>query len=316
VAFCSNKENTILIPDFEFVRGYFKIISELECLPKIKSQLSFFCGGMGGLKSGRDRYKLFNFAEKNNDITNSITYAKRIQDAILPSKKYVNKYLPSSFVLYKPKDIVAGDFFWFEHVNGISFIAAADCTGHGVPGALVSVVCSNALNRAVLEFGLTDTGKILDKTRELVLETFSRSDEDVKDGMDISLCGIKYSIDSNVEISWSGANNPLWYIDKEEMKEIKAHKQPIGKTESPEPFPTNKLNLKKQDTIYLFTDGYADQFGGEKGKKFKYKQLQELIFKNSSLSPEIQLQKLDETFETWRGPLEQVDDVCVIGIRL
>lgn len=255
-------------------------------------------------------------AEKNNDITNSITYAKRIQEAILPSKKYVNKYLPNSFVLYKPKDIVAGDFFWFEHVNGISLIAAADCTGHGVPGALVSVVCSNALNRAVLEFGLTDTGKILDKTRELVLDTFSKSDEDVKDGMDISLCGIRYSSNNEVSIMWSGANNPLWYINNGEIKEIKAHKQPIGKTDNPEPFPTNQIRLNKGDTVYLFTDGYADQFGGEKGKKFKYKQLQELIFKNSPLPPEIQLQKLDETFETWRGPLEQVDDVCIIGIRL
>ena len=148
------------------------------------------------------------------------------------------------------------------------FIAAADSTGHGVPGAMVSVVCSNALNRAVKEFNLVDTGSILDKTRELVLETFSKSSNDVKDGMDISLLCVDKSNDL---VFWSGANNPLWYIENNEMKEIKANKQPIGKIDNPMPFTTHRIKVTSGMVFYLFTDGFADQFGGPNGKKFKYK---------------------------------------------
>ena len=144
--------------------------------------------------------------EKQKEITESITYAKRLQEAILPPLEFINAHLENSFVYYKPKDIVAGDFYWAEKVGEKFFIAAADSTGHGVPGAMVSVVCSNALNRSIKEFQLTDTGKILDKTRDLVLETFEKSTSEVKDGMDISLL----CIDSkNKTIFWSGANNPL-----------------------------------------------------------------------------------------------------------
>ncbi len=256
--------------------------------------------------------------EKQKEILDSITYAKRLQEAILPSFETMNKFFADNFILYKPKDIVAGDFYWLEHVNGITFVAAADCTGHGVPGAMVSVVCSNALNRSVLEFGITDTGKILEKTRELVLETFSKSDKDVKDGMDISLLAINHN---TKETSWSGANNPLWIVRKvdkasPEFIEIKADKQPIGKTEHPQPFTTHTITVSKGDHIYLFTDGYADQFGGPKGKKFKYLQLKELLINTANLTPVDQNHTLDVAFEKWRGNLEQVDDVCIIGIRL
>jgi serine phosphatase RsbU (regulator of sigma subunit) len=169
------------------------------------------------------------------------------------------------------------------------------------------------LNRSVNEFGLTDPGKILDKTRELVLETFSRSDEDVKDGMDISIASINKA--GNV-IKWSGANNPLWYISKGELKEITAHKQAIGKTDDSKPFPTHEINLNKGDSVFLFTDGFADQFGGEKQKKFKYKPLKELLLKNVMLSQQEQKEKLDFAFNNWKGVLEQVDDVCIIGLKL
>jgi ligand-binding sensor domain-containing protein/serine phosphatase RsbU (regulator of sigma subunit) len=251
--------------------------------------------------------------EKNKDITDSINYAKRIQDAILPPIELIQQKLPNTFLLYKPKDIIAGDFYWMEEIDHIVFIAAADCTGHGVPGAMVSVVCSNALNSAVKEFGLRDTGKILDKTRELVLETFKKSGEEIKDGMDISLLAID---EAKKQISWSGANNQLWYISNKQLNEIKADKQSIGKTDNPKPFTKHSLEFKKGDTYYLMTDGYPDQFGGPKGKKFKYKQLEEKLLAISDKSLEEQSIILRNTFTDWKGSLGQVDDVTLIGIKL
>lgn len=251
--------------------------------------------------------------EKNKEITDSITYAKRIQDAILPPISLMKEKFPNSFVLFKPKDIVAGDFYWMEEINNIIFIAAADCTGHGVPGAMVSVVCSNALNRAVKEFELYDTGKILDKVTDLVLETFEKSANEVKDGMDISILSLNKKTG---QINWSGANNPLWYFENRELKEITADKQPIGKSDQRRPFKTHAIECQPSTTFYLFTDGFADQFGGPKGKKFKYKQLQETLSSILDTQPKNQQEHLDIAFENWKGELEQVDDVCVIGIRV
>ena len=260
--------------------------------------------------------------EHQKEIIDSITYAKRLQQAILPSTEEINKYLPEHFILYKPKDIVAGDFYWLHVVNDLIFIAAADSTGHGVPGAMVSVVCSNALNRAVDEFHLTDTGKILDKTRELVLETFAKSGEEIKDGMDISLLCIHQA---KMEVTWSGANNPLWYItnsadsssdEGSTLIEIKANKQAIGRTENPSPFTKHTLQLNSGDIFYLMTDGYADQFGGPKGKKYKYKALEELVLANCRLPLAYQNTELLKSFSNWKGNLEQVDDVTIIGIRV
>jgi tetratricopeptide (TPR) repeat protein len=176
--------------------------------------------------------------EKNQEITDSITYAKRIQSAILPQPKLVKKFLEDSFILYKPKDIVAGDFYWLEVVGDTVLFAAADCTGHGVPGAMVSVVCNNGLNRAVREFGLTNPSEILDKTRELVIEEFEKSDEDVKDGMDISLCALNVK---TKQLRWSGANNPLWILRDQEILEFKGDKQPIGKHFDAKPFTQKEI---------------------------------------------------------------------------
>jgi len=251
---------------------------------------------------------------KNKDITDSINYAKRIQEAILPTRERFKSVLPDSFILFKPKDIVSGDFYWMSEKNDLLFVAAGDCTGHGVPGAMVSVVCSNALNRAVKEFGITDPGKILDKVRDLVIETFEKSEkEDIKDGMDISLCTINTK---TKEVQWAGANNPLWYIQGNEIKEITADKQPIGNSDNPKPFTTHNVKLHKGDEIYLFTDGYADQFGGPKGKKFKYKQFEEKVLEGRSLDMNTQRNNLNITFENWMGRLEQIDDVLIIGIRV
>lgn len=260
---------------------------------------------------------------KNKEILDSITYAKRLQDAILPAVDYWHQTLPESFILYKPKDIVAGDFYWLEKhtvVNGTGpeeylFFAAADCTGHGVPGAMVSVICCNALNRSVLEFNLVEPGKILDKTRELVISTFNKSVENVKDGMDISLGCLNVK---TRELLWSGANNPLWLVaaGSNEITEWKPDKQPIGAYADEKPFNTHSIILEPKTTIYLFTDGYADQFGGQNGKKFKYKQFKDSILAIHDRPMAEQKEHLETTFESWKGELEQVDDVCVIGIRI
>jgi serine phosphatase RsbU (regulator of sigma subunit) len=251
--------------------------------------------------------------EKQKEIVDSIIYAKRLQEAILPTEHLVKRHLPRSFIFYKPKDIVAGDFYWFEYKKGLIFIAAADCTGHGVPGALVSVVCSNALNRAVLEFGIIDPGKILDKSRELILETFSKSDKDVKDGMDISLVCIN---PETFHVKWAGANNPLWYIQNNTILDVSADKQPVGKGINERSFTTHDLQLQKDDMVFLFTDGFADQFGGNKGKKFKYRPLKDILFANAGLPLETQQKSLKSAFDNWKGSLEQVDDVCIIGLKL
>lgn len=252
--------------------------------------------------------------EKQKEILSSISYAKRLQEAILPPMSLITENLAQSFILYKPKDIVAGDFYWIDVVSkDYILIAAADCTGHGVPGALVSVVCSNALNRTVKEFEITDPGKILDKTRELVVETFERSETEVKDGMDISLCLLNKKRN---EIEWAGANNPLWIVRNSKIIEYKPNKQAIGKVDKPLLYQTHKIKLEKDDNIYIFTDGYADQFGGPNGKKFKYHQLVDLMCTISTLPMADQQLKLEKEFQDWKGDLEQVDDVCIIGIRV
>ena len=249
--------------------------------------------------------------EQHKEITDSINYAKRIQSAILPPKKIVKEYLQDSFILYKPKDLVAGDFYWMEHSDGKVFFAAADCTGHGVPGAMVSVVCNNALNRSVREFGMNTTGGILDKTKELVIKEFANSEDDVKDGMDIALC----CLDGN-KLTYSGANNPLWIVRNQEIIEIKADKQPIGKFEFEKPFTTHEMDLFKGDSLYIFSDGYQDQFGGDKGKKYKTGNLKKLLLSVQNHSMEKQRDLLNDEFENWRGSIEQIDDVCIIGVRI
>jgi len=290
--------------------------------------------------------------EKNKEILDSINYARRLQEAILPPQKLVKEYLTDSFILYKPKDIVAGDFYWMETIQSsasssqpavgsqqltansriqekqqtadrelptadcqLILFAAADCTGHGVPGAMVSVVCSNALNRTVKEFGITVAGEILNKVRELVMETFAKSESEVKDGMDISLCVLDLS---KKELLWSGANNPLWIIrkNKNEIEEIKPDKQPIGRYADPHPFTTHNISLTSGDSIYIFTDGFADQFGGEKGKKFKASGMKELFLSIKNQPMENQRVLINNAFEKWKGSLEQIDDVCVIGVKI
>ena len=249
--------------------------------------------------------------EKSQEITDSIEYAKTIQSAILPSSKVVNEFLKDSFVLYKPKDIVAGDFYWMEAKADRILFAVADCTGHGVPGAMISVVCNNALNRSVREFNLSDPGQILDKARDIVIQEFEKSETEVRDGMDIAICSL---IEDKLE--YAGAHNPLWIIRNGILIETKANKQPIGKFENLQPYNTHSFQLEKGDTIYIFSDGYSDQFGGTRGKKYKTTNFKNFLLSIQENSMEKQLSLLDAEFEKWRGPMEQIDDVCVIGLRI
>lgn len=251
--------------------------------------------------------------EQNKEILDSIHYAERIQQSLLPPEPLRLRLLPSSFVFYQPRSIVAGDFYWMNEQEEHLIFAVADCTGHGVPGALMSVVCGNALNRTVNEYGITEPGKILDKVRELVIASFGTGTHEVNDGMDISLCCWHAASGT---MQWAGANNPLWYIRNNEMHELKGDKQPVGRFAHSKPFATHELRAEPGDQFYLFSDGYADQFGGGNGKKFKYRQLKDLLLAGAALPPEKQAEQLRNTFAQWKGQLEQIDDVCIMGVRI
>jgi serine phosphatase RsbU (regulator of sigma subunit) len=251
--------------------------------------------------------------QKNKDITDSIHYAKRIQQAILPSPTLVRESFPQSFIFYRPKDIVAGDFYWLEKAGGKTFFTVADCTGHGVPGAMVSVICSNALGKAVKELGVHRPSLVLDKTVELLEAHFSKSSEDVNDGMDLAFCCYD---EKSRTLEYAGANNGLYLIRNGQLTEYKPDKQPVGRHYSRRAFTNHQISLEPGDCIYIFSDGMADQFGGPKGKKFKYSQLKELLLKIHTLPVEEQERALADTFVQWKGGLEQVDDVCVMGIRI
>ena len=189
--------------------------------------------------------------------------------------------------------------------------AVADCTGHGVPGAMVSVVCNNGLNRSVRELQLTDPGLILDRTREIIIEEFGKSEDDVRDGMDIAICSLERRT-----LKYAGAHNPVLIIRNGEIIEIKANKQPVGRFDRQQPFETQTFELQKGDAVYLYSDGYVDQFGGEKGKKLKSKAFKNLLLSLQKYSMTKQKQILDSAFEEWRGDIEQIDDVCVLGLRV
>lgn len=258
--------------------------------------------------------------EKQREIIASITYSKRLQDAILPSRERIDTYFPECFVLYLPKDIVAGDFYWLKQVEHTLFVAVADCTGHGVPGALVSVVCATALEQAVREFKLNDPGQVLDKATDLVLEVFEQHGAEVKDGMDISLLAIDMRDRS---VRWSGANLPLYYVSSGVgpgspliLSKVDPDRQPVGRFGIRRPFSTVHLTLVPGTAVYLFSDGYADQFGGSNDKKFMLKTFQRLLVECANLDMRRQGEILRTTLEEWRQGREQTDDITVMGIRL
>ncbi|MCW3075646.1 MAG: protein serine/threonine phosphatase [Bacteroidetes bacterium] len=253
--------------------------------------------------------------EKNKEITDSINYARNLQDALIPNPEELKTLFTESFVIYLPKDIVAGDFYWWHHFpsSGKTLIAVADCTGHGVPGAMVSVVCINALNRAVNEFKLSEPNEILDKVNLFVNETFSKNNKQVHDGMDISLLLIDRALN---QIRWSGANNKLIYFENGLVYGIKPDKQPIGKNENHTPFTLHTLPLIPGSVFYLLTDGYSDQFGGAKNKKMGFATFKKLMEKNYFLPLDQQKINFESVFREWKKNGEQTDDVSLIGIKI
>lgn len=252
--------------------------------------------------------------EKNKNIVDSINYAKRIQQAILPSDSEVKKMLFESFVLYMPKDVVSGDFYWVEKKNNKVLFAAIDCTGHGVPGAFMSMIGNTLLNEIVNDRGITKPSEILEQLREGIIKALKQTGEsgENQDGMDIAICALE-----GKKLEYAGANNPLWIISNAGLTEIKADKQPIGiYYGTPKPFTNHVVDLNIGDSVYIFTDGYADQIGGELQKKFKYKQLQELIEKNCTSDMQLQQKIYYQVINDWKGQLEQVDDILLMGIRI
>ncbi len=226
------------------------------------------------------------------------------------------------FILYRPKDIVSGDFYYAQAHKALGsnkeifYLCTADCTGHGVPGALMSMVGISRLNESILEKNIVKPNEILDNVRRGIIDSLNPegSEEESKDGMDCVLCA--YDFENN-KLEFAAANNPLWLVRNREVIEYKADKMPVGKyNDELKPFTLQTIDLQKGDTIYTFTDGFADQFGGPKGKKFKYKQLQDMLLAAVDLPLDTQKEQLNTAFEKWKGDLEQVDDVCVIGIRI
>ncbi|MBL7933347.1 MAG: SpoIIE family protein phosphatase [Bacteroidia bacterium] len=249
---------------------------------------------------------------KNHEIMDSINYAKRLQTAILPQLNDIKKSLNLD-ILYLPKDIIGGDFYFFEKHGDHLFFAICDCTGHGIPGAMMSVVCHTALQKSIKEFHLSEPGSILEKTRDIVIASLNAMHQNIKDGMDCSLLVINTKTH---ELQWAGANNHLWLLQQNEIEEIKADKQPVAYYENSKSFTSNSVKAAKGSLLYLFTDGYGDQFGGPKGKKFKNKSLKELIITIKHLPVEEQVLSLKNHFHNWRGDLDQVDDVAIAAIKL
>jgi len=250
-------------------------------------------------------------------VTDSIHYAKRIQEAILPPNNLVKQILPESFVLYKPKDIVSGDFYWIDKKKEWCYFAAVDCTGHGVPGAFMSIVGYNLLKDILKNTDSMQPSIIMDKMNDGVantLHTNTTSGKQTKDGMDMTLCALNYD---TLELQFSGAFNPLYIIRGNELIQYKADKFPVGMfIGEKQNFTNHSIQLQKGDSIYIFSDGYADQFGGPKGKKFMAGNFRQLLSDVSKLPIEKQKTMLNQTIEEWRGNLEQVDDILIIGVKV
>lgn len=270
---------------------------------------------------------------RNKEIVESIRYAQRIQQAVLKEENYVSEHLPEHFIYYKPKDIVSGDFYWAQEKDGVLYVAAADCTGHGVPGGFLTMLGIAFLNEIISKNDIQTPAQILNELREKFIKELQLHDTS-NDGMDITLVSLRYDEQTDSkELLWAGAYNPLWIVKKRgdnsflnevygnenhklELLEVKPDKQPIGKSDDQRDFTNHRLILDKGDMLYLFSDGYQDQFGGKSGKKLKRSGFKDLILSLAKQPLENQLLGMDSFFETWKGEYEQVDDICVIGIKL
>jgi serine phosphatase RsbU (regulator of sigma subunit)/tetratricopeptide (TPR) repeat protein len=254
--------------------------------------------------------------EKQQEISDSINYAKRIQDAMMTSSVYLKDTLPKSFIFFKPKDVVSGDFYWIHKDQDENiFFTVADCTGHGVPGAFMSMIGTSLLNEIIIEKGIKDTDKILFEMRTQIIKSLNQEEEGAqKDGMDISLC--KLNMKKKI-VEYSGAHNSLIHVSGEELKTYRGDHQPVGLLlGDKKPFTKHKVKLKKDDMLYIYSDGYQDQFGGKKGKKYMAAKFKQQLSKLSKETEDQQLVMLGQEFSSWINDYEQIDDVCVMGVRI
>jgi len=254
--------------------------------------------------------------ERTREITDSIDYAQRIQDAVLPGKEYLDQIMPEYFVFYRPKDVVSGDFYWIREQNKSLVVVAADCTGHGVPGAFMSMLGITLLDEQLGKPELDAPGEILDNLRSKVKEMLAQKGEaeEQKDGIDMAMAIIDKE---KKELQFAGAHNPLYLVrDGSELIELKGDRQPIGVHWEETKFTSHQMQLKADDTLYMFTDGFIDQFGGEQRKKFKSKRFKEVLLSLQEKPMDKQKELLEKTIENWRGDIEQIDDICIIGMRM
>lgn len=254
----------------------------------------------------------------NNDVSSSIKYAKRIQDAMMLKEKHLFRLFPESFMLFKPRDVVSGDFYWFTKINEKIIVAVADCTGHGIPGAFMSVLGISLLNQIIIEEQNSDPSFILQRLNHKVNKAFSNAYEAGQasyDGMDISLCCIDYR---SMTVTFSGALRPVYFICREGLREIKGSRYPIGglNLEAERKYESQKFSFSQGDKLYLFSDGYADQFGGASDKKLMTKKFKSILGRLYYLSMNTQCMELDRILNDWKGSGEQTDDVLVIGVKL
>jgi len=254
-------------------------------------------------------------SHQKKEIEDSIYYAQRIQRSLLPSKKFLDQLLPEHFIYFKPRDIVSGDFYWANYIREKFIITAADCTGHGVPGAFMSMLGIAFLNDIVNKQEQIDASIILDQLRNEIIQALGQTgaEGEAKDGMDMALCILDLE---KKTAQFAGANNPIYHIRNKELMETKGSKMPVSIHETMSSFASHTVSLEKGDALYIFSDGYADQFGGPKGKKFMYKAFKNLLIDISDKSMSEQSEILDKTMEDWMGTLEQIDDMVIIGIRI
>ena len=252
---------------------------------------------------------------KQKEINDSINYAKKIQEAMLVSETYLKETLPKSFIFYQPKDIVSGDFYWAHKDESNVFFSVSDCTGHGVPGAFMSMIGTTLLNEIIVEMKFQETDKILNEMRNQIIKNLHQEESNnQRDGMDITL--VKLNLKKK-EMEFSSANNVLVHVSNGNLNSYKGDHQPVGFYSGKKiSFTKQKVKVNKNDMIYIFSDGYQDQFGGEKNKKFMIRKLKKLLLKISSENVDTQLQVLKTEFELWKGNEDQVDDVCLMGLRI
>lgn len=254
-------------------------------------------------------------SQQNREIMESLHYAQNIQNAILPKAEKLRSWFSDSFVYYRPKHVVSGDFYFFEKYEGNYYIAAADCTGHGVAGAFMSMLGSSLLKQIIVENNITDPSEILIQLNRRVLEALRQAETSSHGGMDIILCRMN---ESKTQLTYSGANRPVLLIRNYEELYYRGDKTPIGGffPEENRKFTSTTIDLKKNDRLYMYTDGYADQFGGPEGKKLMSKKFKEILMNIHESSMDSQLHTIDNYIQNWRGKFEQVDDLLVIGIHV